>query len=202
MLGEALQAGELRNIVAVPTSQRTADHAQALGIPLITLDNKEHLDLVVDGADEVDPDLNLIKGLGQALLREKIVEVYAECFLVVVDESKLVRRLGSQNPLPVEIVPFGAEAHVRWLQSLACRAELWRHEDGSPLVTDNGNYLARLWFGEGIPDPYALADTLSSRPGILEHGLFLDMTSAVIVAGADGVRVLTPQPPHETSMGE
>jgi ribose 5-phosphate isomerase A len=190
MLGEALQNGTLRDIVAVPTSERTADRARALGIPLTTLANHERLDLAVDGADEVDPDLNLIKGLGRALLREKIVEVHAERFLVVVDESKLVARLGTHHPLPVEIVPFGTEAHVRWLNRLGCHAELWREADGSPIVTDNGNYLARCWFGEGIADPYALARALADRPGIVEHGLFLGMASAVIVASVEGVRVL------------
>lgn len=191
MLGEKLSAGVLRDILGVPTSERTAKRARALGIPLTTLDAHPHLDLVVDGADEVDIHLNLIKGLGRALLREKIVRVYADRFLVVVDESKLVPCLG-RGPLPVELIPFGAEAHVRWLNTLGCRAELWRELDGSPVVTDNGNYMARCWFPEGIADPYALARTLTDRPGIAEHGLFLDMTSAVIVAGAEGVRVLEP----------
>lgn len=190
MLGEQLQRGELRDIAAVPTSEGVAARARALGIPLATLTDHLHLDLAVDGADEVDPALNLIKGLGRALLREKIVEVHADRFLVVVDETKVVPRLGSRGPLPVEIVPFGADAHVRWLNTLRCRAELWREADGVPIVTDNGNYLARCWFPDGIADPYALARTLADRPGVVEHGLFLDMASAVIVAGPEGTRVL------------
>jgi len=188
MLGENLQTGALREIVGVPTSEATADRARLLGIPLASLDDHPRLDLVVDGADEVDPDLNLIKGLGHALVREKIVEIHADRFLVVADESKLVPRLG-QGPLPVEIVPFGAEAHVRWLNTLGCRAELWL-EDGAPIVTDNGNYLARCWFPDGIAAPYTLAHTLAERPGIVEHGLFLDMAHAVLVAGTEGVRLL------------
>jgi ribose 5-phosphate isomerase A len=188
MLAESLQSGALREIAGVPTSEATADRARALGIPLASLADHPRLDLAVDGADEVDPDLNLIKGLGRALVREKIVEIHADRFLVVADESKLVSRLG-RGPLPVEIVPFGAEAHVRWLNTLGCRAELWL-EDGAPLVTDNGNYLARCWFPGGIADPYALAHTLAERPGIVEHGLFLDMAHAVLVAGAEGVRLL------------
>lgn len=189
MLGEQLRTGMLRDIVGVPTSEATAHRARALGIPLTTLAEHERLDLAVDGADEVDPDLNLIKGLGRALLREKIVELHAERFLVVVDESKLVPRLG-RGPLPVEIVPFGAESHVRWLNTLGCRAELWRQADDSPIVTDNGSYMARCWFPEGISDPGALARTLAERPGIVEHGLFLEMATSVIVGGPQGLRVL------------
>lgn len=189
MLGEQLKTGALHDVIGVPTSSSTEEHAQALDIPLSTLAEHTHLDLAVDGADEVDPDLNLIKGLGRALLREKIVEIHAARFVVVVDESKLVSRLG-RGPLPVEIVPFGAEAHVRWLNGLGCRAELWRESDGSPVVTDNGNYLVRCWFPQGIPDSQQLAQTLSARPGIVEHGLFLDMATDIVVAGPSSVRVL------------
>ena len=189
MLGDQLRTGALRDLAGVPTSQRTAERARAVGIPLTTLAAHPRLDLAVDGADEVDAGLNLIKGLGRALLREKIVEVHADRFVVVVDESKLVPRLG-RGPLPVEIVPFGAEAHVRWLNTLDCRAELWREDDGSPIVTDNGNHLVRCWFPEGIADPHALARILAGRPGIVEHGLFLDMASVVVVAGTEGLRLL------------
>ncbi len=188
-LGERLRAGQVRDIVAVPTSEQTARRAQALGIPLTTLAEHPCLDLAVDGADEVDPDLNLIKGLGRALLREKIVEIHARQFVVIVDESKLVPRLG-RGPLPVEVATFGAEATVRWLTTLGCRAELWREEDGVPVVTDNGHYLARCWFSEGIAAPYALARVLADRPGVVEHGLFLGMADTVLVAGMQGVRVL------------
>jgi ribose 5-phosphate isomerase A len=194
MLGERLQKGELRDIAGVPTSEKTAARARALGIPLTTLTDHPHLDLAVDGADEVDPTLNLIKGRGRALLREKIVEIHADHFLVIVDESKLVPCLGSRGPLPVEIVPFGATVHVRWLNTLDCHAELWQEADGAPIVTDNGNYLARCWFPGGIVDPYDLAGVLADRPGIVEHGLFLDMTSAVIVASPEGTRVLERTP--------
>jgi ribose 5-phosphate isomerase A len=193
LLGEQIRRGMLRDIVGIPTSKATAEQALALGIPLASLADYVRLDLAVDGADEVDPDLNLIKGLGRALLREKIVEIHTERFVVVVDESKVVPRLG-RGPLPVEILPFGLEAHLRWLETLGCRAELWYEEDGARIVTDNGNYLARCWFPEGITDPYALAHSLAERPGIIEHGLFLDMATDVVVAGADGIRVLTKSP--------
>jgi len=190
LLGQALHEGRLRDIVGVPTSEKTATLARSLGIPLRTLAEVRRLDLVVDGADEVAPDLGLIKGLGRALLREKIVAVYADHFLVIVDESKMSPRLGLSVPLPVEIVPFAAEMTVAWLAGLADRAELWCEADGRPIVTDNGLYLARCWFHEGITDPPALARILADRPGVAEHGLFLNMADTVIVAGHEGVRLL------------
>ncbi|RUA16645.1 MAG: ribose 5-phosphate isomerase A [Clostridia bacterium] len=190
-LGEALQQGRLKNITGVPTSERTAQQARELGIPLTTLDDVSKLDLAVDGADEVDPDLNLIKGLGKALLREKMVEIHTHHFWVIVDESKRVQRLGEHVPLPVEIVQFAAQTTVRWLNTLEdCRAELWRQENGAPWVTDNGNFLARCWFPHGISDPERLAATLAARPGVVEHGLFLNMASGVIIAGKEGVQVV------------
>lgn len=190
MLGEKIQSGELVDIAGVPTSEFTANQARKLNIPLTALSNNSQLDLAVDGADEVDPELNLIKGLGRALLREKIIEVHADRFIVIVDESKLVPMLGSKVPLPVEILPFEVEAHVNWLNTLGCRSELWLEEDGSRVVTDNGNNLARCFFESGIADPYELARLLSFRPGVIEHGLFLDMASQVIVATENGISVL------------
>lgn len=193
-LAERLESGGLRNIQGVPTSRATAVISIELGIPLTTLKDHPILDLAIDGADEVDDSLNLIKGLGRALLREKIVEINADRFIVVVEESKLVPRLGTTVPLPVEIVQFEAESHVRWLNSLGCRAELWMEEDRDPVVTDNGNYLVRCWFdgdfGQGIDDPYTLAQELITRPGIVEHGLFMDMADQVILAGENGIHVL------------
>jgi ribose 5-phosphate isomerase A len=189
LLGDALRSGALQDIAGIPTSEATANRARALGIPLTNLMDHPTLDLAVDGADEVDPNLNLIKGLGRSLLREKIVEIHTRRLLVVVDESKMVQRLG-RGPLPVEIVRFEAGSHVRWLNTLGCRAELWHEDDGSPIVTDNGNYLVRCWFTSGIDDPYALARIFADRPGIVEHGLFLDMASTVLVAGPGGVHTL------------
>jgi ribose 5-phosphate isomerase A len=189
LLGEQLGAGTLHDIVGVPTSERTAERARSLGIPLATLADNPRLDLVVDGADEVDGDLNLIKGLGRALLREKIVEIHADCFVVIVDESKIVQRLG-RGPLPVDLVPFGYEAQLRWLNALGCRAEMRLKSDGSLAITDDGNYMALCRFPDGIADPYALARALAGRPGVVEHGLFLDMATDVIVAGAGGIRLM------------
>ena len=142
----------------------------------------------MDGADEVDPDLNLIKGLGWALLREKIIESHAKKLLIIIDESKMVEQLG-RGPLPVEVVQFEAEIQVRWLEDLCGRAELWLEEGGEPVITDNGNYLVRCRFSQGISNPYDLARLLADRPGIVEHGLFLDMANLVIVAGEDGIQV-------------
>lgn len=199
LLGEKLKAGEFTGIRAVPTSEATAARSRALGIPLTTLSTLVEerpapvLDLAVDGADEVDPRLNLIKGLGKALLREKIVETHARRFVVIVDGSKLVPRLGSKVPLPVEILRFEAQAHISWLNSLGCQAEHWLEQGGEPVVTDNGNYLALCRFPEGILDAYKLAQQLASRPGIIEHGLFLDMADVVIVAGETGVKILNRQ---------
>jgi len=190
LLGQKVQNKEIKDILAVPTSETSAARLRELGVPLTNLVDHPELDLAVDGADEVDPHLNLIKGLGRALMREKVVEIHARQFIVVVEENKLVPRLGSLGPVPVEILPFEALAHVYWLKSQAQRAELWLEDDGSPVVTDNGNYLARCWFQDGIPDVYALAQMLDRRPGILEHGLFLDMASRVIIAGPDGNRIL------------
>ncbi len=192
LLGKKLQRGELSGIVGVATSERTAEQARRLKIPLTTLSRSPRLDLAVDGADEVDPQLNLIKGLGRALLREKIIEVHAERFVVIVDESKLVSKLGEHVPLPVEIIPFEAAAHVVWLNTLSgCRAELWLEDDASPIITDNGNYLVRCYFEQAIGNPQTLARALSERPGIVEHGLFLSMANAVVIAGEKGVRVIT-----------
>lgn len=192
LLGERVRSGELRDIVGVPTSSFTVAHAQRVGIPLASLTDHPLVDLAVDGADELDLDLNLIKGLGRALLREKIVEIHADQFIVVADESKVVSRLG-RGPLPVEIVQFESEVHVRWLNTLGCRAELWHEEDGSPIVTDNGNYLVRCWFPEGITDLHGLARELADRPGIVEHGLFLGMATLAVVAGTDGIEILEPR---------
>lgn len=194
LLGMEIQSGRLKDIRGVPTSEATARQAGELGIPLVSLQDISVLDLAIDGADEVDPDLNLIKGLGKALLREKIVEIHARQLMIIVDETKKVPRLGSLGALPIEIIPFEAGAHIRWLNTLGCRAELWRDENNDPYVTDNHNYLARCWFPEGIRDVHALAKLLEARPGIVEHGLFLDMVDRVIVAGAEGIILMERTP--------
>lgn len=173
------------DLTGVPTSDATARLAEGLGIRLTTLDEHPRLNLAIDGADEVDPGLNLIKGLGGALLREKVVAAASETFLIAVDEGKLVEILGEKAPLPVEVLPFGARRTQARLQELGCRPQL-RMEDRAPFRTDNGNYVVHCDFGR-IPDPKELARRLKEIPGVLEHGLFLDMAEAAFVGGTSEV---------------
>ncbi|MDX1534080.1 MAG: ribose-5-phosphate isomerase RpiA [Thermoplasmata archaeon] len=173
------------DLAGVPTSRATEDLAASLQIPLTTLEEHPRLDLTLDGADEVDPQLNLIKGLGGALLREKIVAAASQAFLVVADDSKLVERLGQKAPLPVEVLPFGLRRTEGTLEALGCKAEL-RKDGAFPFLTDNGNYVLHCAFGT-IEDPETLARSLSAIPGVMEHGLFLGMADAAFVASASGV---------------
>jgi ribose 5-phosphate isomerase A len=189
-LGERLKTGALKDIIGVPTSESTARIAQESGVPLASLDDLAELDLAVDGADEVDPQLNLIKGLGGALMREKIVEIHARRFIVIVDETKLVKKLGEKAPVPVEVARFACGAHARWLAKLGCTPVLRKNADQSPYVTDNDNYILDCRFADGISDPNGLEKILNNRAGILEHGLFLNMASLAIVASPGGVRLL------------
>lgn len=185
-LGDLLLQGKLKNIVGVPTSQRTADQAKRLGIPLSTLDDHPELDLAIDGADEVDPKLNLVKGRGGALLREKMVEMAAKRFIVIVDESKLVPGLGVSGAMPVDVVQFCWKYTAQRLQTLGCEVKL-RLEGDKPFVTDNGNYILDCFFKQPMKDPYKVAATIRSFTGVVDHGLFLDMASLVIIAGKDGI---------------
>ncbi len=173
-------------LAGVPTSRATAELARELQIPLTTLDEHPSLDLTIDGADEVDPRLDLIKGLGGALLREKIVAAASEAFLVVVDEGKAVEGLGERAPLPVEVLPFGARRTRSRLEALGCEPTL-RRAGEAPFRTDNGNYMIHCRF-EGIADPRELAGRLKEIPGVIEHGLFLEMADAVFVGTAAGVK--------------
>lgn len=190
LLGKRHQTGSLEGIQVVPTSKTTAKQARAWGIPVTTLSENPVLDVAVDGADEVDPKLNLIKGLGRALLREKVVEFRSQRLIIIVDENKLVSCLGEKVPLPVEIIKFEAQAHMSWLETLGCNTEQFLEDNGSPVVTDNGNYLVGCYFENGIAEPHQLARVLADQPGIVEHGLFLDVASQVIVAGQAGIRIL------------
>jgi ribose 5-phosphate isomerase A len=189
-IGELLGRGELRDLVGVPTSERTAEQARGLGIPLATLTEHARVDLAIDGADEVDPDLDLIKGLGGALLREKQVERVADRFIVIVDDSKLVSRLGTRAPLPVEVERSRWQSLLEPLAALGCEPSV-RGGERAPFVTDNGNAIIDCRFAGGIEDPSAVAAVLDAIPGVLAHGLFLGMADEVVVAGADGVRVLS-----------
>jgi len=189
LIGERLRTGELRDILAVPTSRATARYASELGIPLSTIDDTPSLDLAIDGADEFDPRLDLIKGMGGALLWEKIVERAAERLVIVADESKRVTRLGTRSALPVEVVPFGWRTVEPFLQSLGATTELRQTADGSPFLTDGGHYIIHCRFPDGIADPAATELALARWPGIVESGLFIGMATTVVVAG-DRVDVL------------
>jgi ribose 5-phosphate isomerase A len=192
-IGALLARGELRDIVGVPCAARVEVEAQRLGIPLTTLEDRPQIDLTIDGADEVDPRLNLIKGGGAALLREKIVAQSSLREVIVVDEGKLSPRLGTHWALPVEVVPFGWGAQARWIAGLGATVSLRRRDDGELLTTDQGNYLLDCTFGP-IDDPEGLAARLAARAGIVEHGLFLGLATDLIVAGADGIRHIRRQP--------
>jgi ribose 5-phosphate isomerase A len=192
-----LLAGRVRtglDIVAVPTSEATRGVAERLGIKLTTLDETLELDLTVDGADEIAPDLTLIKGGGGALLREKIVASASAAMVVIADASKLVTHLG-RFPLPVEIAPFGAAATRRAVEKAAADsgcpgpAQLRRKPDGHAFVTDGGHWILDAQL-QRITDPEALGRRLAAIPGVMEHGLFIGLAWTAIVAGPDGVRVI------------
>jgi len=193
VLAERRNRGELKGIVGVPTSTATADLARELGIPITTLDARTQLDLGIDGADEVDPRLDLIKGLGGALLWEKIVASACARFVVVVDDSKLVDRLGTRAPLPVEVIPFGWRTHLHFLDDLGARAEL-RMKGDDPFITDGGHYILDCAFPEGIADPVLIESALRARAGIVDTGLFLGMAETIVIAGSTGVEVRQRKP--------
>lgn len=195
-VGELLKSGALKDVVCIPTSERTREQAVSLDIPLVTLDTHPVLDVAIDGADEVDPLLNLVKGRGGALLREKMVEVSAKKFIVIVDDSKLVDGLGISGAMPVEVTPFCWEYNLRKIMALdsvkGCDAKL-RMEKGKPYITDNDNYIVDLYFDSPIKDPVKAAQEFSALVGVVEHGLFLGMSTAVIIASKDGIEVKTAQ---------
>lgn len=190
LLGERMGDGRLLNVVGVPSSEATARVARESGLPLTTLESHPSLDLAIDGADEVDPSLNLIKGLGGALLREKIVAVASRQVVIVVDHTKRVARLGAQTPVPVEVVRFGWSGPGAHLESLGARVVLRVGPDGAPFVTDEGHLILDAHFGP-ILDPARLASDIRSRAGVVEHGLFLGIATKVIVAGPEGIKELT-----------
>ncbi len=186
LLGEMVRDGI--DIVGIPTSTASEELARASGIEVVDLADHSIVNVTIDGADEVDPDLNLIKGLGGALVREKIVAAATESEVIVVDESKLVGYLGQKSPLPVEIVKFAHEATVRGLRELGCDPIL-RAKEGRLFVTDNGNYIADCRFSR-IGDARALEAEINLVPGVVENGLFVGMADVVVVASKDGVRTL------------
>jgi ribose 5-phosphate isomerase A len=189
-LGRRVAEDGLR-LVGIPTSERTAEQARSLNIPLTTLAEHSEIDLTIDGADEVERGtLFLIKGHGGALLREKIVAAASKRMAVVVDESKIVKRLGSTFSVPVEVVPFGWQATERKLKALGANPALRPGTDGKPYVTDGGHYILDCAFGP-MKDPKKVARELDGVVGVVEHGLFLGFAQQVFVGGPQGVKILT-----------
>jgi ribose 5-phosphate isomerase A len=186
---ELLKRGVLKGIRGIPCSNQAAEEAGPFGIPLSTLEEHPLIDVTIDGADEVDPNLDLIKGAGGALLREKIIAQASCREIIVVDESKLSPVLGTCRQLPVEVVPFGWCTQREYLTALGGRVEVRTHGDGTFFKTDHGNMILDCAFGP-LADPASLASRLDGRAGIVGHGLFLGLATDVIVAGVKGVRHL------------
>jgi ribose 5-phosphate isomerase A len=188
-LGKRVREG-LR-VIGIPTSERTAGQARALEIPLATFREYAQIDVTIDGADEVEAgNLDLIKGLGGALLREKIVADASKRLVIVVDETKIVDHLGERGPVPVEVIPFGWQSAAHKLRGLGANAVLRKGPDGEPFRSDGGHYILDCAFGL-IAGAEALARELDHIIGVVEHGLFIGLTSEVRVGGAGGVRVFT-----------
>ena len=188
MLGEAVRSGRLRDIIAVPTSVQTEVRAEEVGIELMGLGDHAALDLTIDGADEVSPELDLLKGMGGALLREKMVAQASERVVIIADASKVVERLGTVSPLPVEVVEWGMDAHVHFLEELGATVALRRSGEGAPVRSDNGNFFLDCRFPDGIADTRDLEAGLAARAGIVESGLFLGIAHEVLIASEEGVR--------------
>lgn len=187
-IGRRFETGDLTDIICIPTSDRTEQAAKTLGLPLTDLGSHPYIDITIDGADEVDPDCNLIKGGGGALLREKIVAQASEKLIIVADDKKLVPKLGTTWAVPIEVVPFGWESQKTFLETLGANVTL-RLADGKPFLTDSNNIILDADFGD-IEDVDKLGRTLSTRAGIVEHGLFLGMADQIIIASPDGLTTI------------
>jgi ribose 5-phosphate isomerase A len=190
MIGERLCDGRLQGILGVPTSSGSERLARELGIPLTSLREHPTLDLTIDGADEVGPNLTLIKGGGGALVHERIVATASREELIIIDESKLVDVLGSRFPLPVEVVPVGWGTYIEALRGFGCEPVL-RMRNDEPYVTDEGNYIIDCRFS-AILNPADLKQALNQVPGVVDNGIFIGLASRVIVASEAGVRELLP----------
>ncbi len=193
-LSVAVADGALTDIVGVPSSIRTQEAAGRLGIPLTTLSEHPVLELTVDGADEVTPALDLIKGMGGALLREKIVAQASRRFVIIGDDRKAVTRMGTVSPLPVEVVDWEWSGHVAFLEHRGARVTVRALDDGTPYKSDNGNLILDCRFPDGIDDPATLDRELHDRAGVVETGFFLGLAHEAILAGSDDIRVLRREP--------
>ena len=188
-IAQLLETGGLSNILSIPCSLQVEDEARHLSIPLTTLEDHPIVDVTIDGADEVDQNLDLIKGGGGALLREKIVAQASRREIIVIDESKLSPALGTRWAVPVEVVPFGWRTQVSYLESMGARVSVRQDRNGKRFLTDQGNQILDCKFGP-LSNPPQLADKLNTRAGIVEYGLFIGLATDVIVANAKGVRHL------------
>jgi ribose 5-phosphate isomerase A len=186
-IAHLLQTGKLHNILGIPCSTQIEEEARELGIPLTTLEEHPNIDLTIDGADEINPHLDLIKGGGGALMREKIVAQASKREIIVADESKLVPALGTGWAVPVEVIPFGYSSQAAYLTALGAQVKIRKNADGNFFKTDQGNLILDCAFGP-IANPAELADKLKQRTGIVEHGLFIGLASEAIIAGKDGIR--------------
>jgi ribose 5-phosphate isomerase A len=189
LLGKKIRGGDLKNIRGIPSSLKTESIAGELKIPLVTFKEYQHLDLSVDGADEVDPALNLIKGGGGALLREKIVAQASERYVIIIDESKYSDKLGSRWSVPVEILPYALPVELKFIAGLGAKVQIRKHPDGRFYQTDQKNYIVDCNFGP-IGNAAELAIKLKLRAGIQEHGLFISVTTDVILAKPDSIEHL------------
>lgn len=192
LLGEALREGRLTDIVGVPTSVQTERQALEVGIPLVELGSRRELDLTIDGADEVAPGLDLIKGLGAALLREKMVAQASRRLIIISDDSKLVSKLGTKAPLPVEVVDWSVDSLQTFIESTGAHVRLRVDPEGHVIRSDNGNVFLDARYPKGIEDASALEKRLLYRAGIVDTGLFLGMAEAAVIAAPGGVFILTP----------
>jgi len=187
-LANAIKTGQLKDIRGIPTSRKSEQRAQHLGIPLTSLAECPQIDVTIDGADEIAPGLMLVKGLGGALLREKVVAQNSKLMVVIADAGKESPVLGTKSPLPVEVVPFAHDVHLTFFKSLGGEPTLRTGKDAKPFVTDNGNYTYDCRFANGIPDPVALQGRLLDRAGIVDTGLFLGIAQVALIADEAGVR--------------
>ena len=193
-LSKRLKDGEIADISGVPSSVWTERKATELNIPLTSLAKNPVLDLTIDGADEVDPHLDLIKGLGGALLREKIIAQASRRLAIMVDETKIVGQLGTKSPVPVEVVPFEWRIHIGFMDSKGAKAKRRMTSQGDPFITDNGNFILDCYFEDGLYDSKTFEESLTTRCGIVESGLFIQMATEVIVSETEGmVRTLYPK---------
>lgn len=187
-IGELLKQGELKNLKGIASSLQIESEAMRLGIPITNFEDHNVIDVTIDGADEVDPDMNLIKGGGGALLREKIIAQASKREIIVVDENKRSEKLGMKWPVPVEIIPFGWESHGQFFQSIGVKKSILRLSDsGVPFTTDEGNLIVDLHLGL-IENVNSLVEKINSRAGIVEHGLFLDIATDLVVASEQGIQ--------------